>query len=92
MPSGVGAKRLAVFEGKQEGTLSISEQLKAAIEASGQTVHAVAVGSGVDAAVVQCFMSGAVIRLEKTADRLAAYLGLELVKPKSKVKPRQKKE
>jgi transcriptional regulator with XRE-family HTH domain len=70
--------------------MSISDRLKQAISQAG-TLYSVAKGSGVTHPSLLRFMSGERdIRLE-TADKLAAYLGLELQpKSQSKKKPSRK--
>lgn len=69
---------------------SLSDQLKAAAEASGESWYRIAKDSGIDYGTLHRFLSGERdVRLE-TANRLAAYLGLEL-RPKAKPKKRAKK-
>jgi len=63
--------------------VSISQQIKEAIRESGKTVNQIAVESGVAQPILSRFLSDddsqhRDIRLETTADKLAAYLGLEL--------------
>lgn len=62
----------------------LSKQLKAAILASGKSLSEIAAATGVSHPIVSRFLSTDPdahrdIRLEKTADKLAAYFGLELV-------------
>jgi DNA transposition AAA+ family ATPase len=60
----------------------ISEQLKQAIKDSGLTPYAIAKGCGVAQPMLSRFLADddnhRDIRLERTADKLAAFLGLEL--------------
>lgn len=63
--------------------MSISDQLKAAIRSSGLSLGEISRGTGIATPVLSRFMSGEEsshrdIRLEKTADKLAEYLKLEL--------------
>jgi hypothetical protein len=70
----------------------IIDELKRAIRDSGDTIYAVAKGSGVAFPVVSRFMHGERdIRLE-TADRLCAHLGLRLTanKPAKKAAKRKR--
>jgi transcriptional regulator with XRE-family HTH domain len=60
--------------------MSISEELRSTILKSKLTRYAIAVGSGIDHAVLRRFMNGARDIKLKTADQLAKFLGLELVK------------
>lgn len=60
--------------------MTISEELKKAILKTKRTRYAIAVGSGVDHAVLRRFMSGERDIKLKTADQLAKFLGLELTK------------
>jgi predicted transcriptional regulator len=81
--------------------MPISEELKAKIRASGLTMGELSRGSGVAQPILSRFLSDDPdqhrdIRLERTADKLAAYFGLVLAaekpqpKPKAKKKPRPK--
>jgi plasmid maintenance system antidote protein VapI len=58
--------------------LTLAEQLKQAVAATGKSVSAVARESGVPQPVLHRFVTGERGLLLDTADRLAAYLGLEL--------------
>ena len=61
--------------------ISIVDQLRAAIEGCGETPYRIAKETGVPSPTLSRFLNGGRdIRLE-TAATLAAYLGLELVKP-----------
>jgi hypothetical protein len=60
--------------------MSISEELRSTILKSKLTRYAIAVGSGIDHAVLRRFMNGERDIKLKTADQLAKFLGLELVK------------
>jgi hypothetical protein len=64
--------------------MSLSEQLRKAILSSKKTRYAIAVGSGIDHAVLRRFVKGERDIKLKTAESLAEYLGLELAKKKSK--------
>jgi len=57
--------------------MAISEQLREAIEDSGETLYRVAKDSGVSYPVVHSFANGGEIKMT-SADKLADYLGLEL--------------
>jgi len=65
----------------------ISDRLRQAIEASGQSVYRVAKESGVDQSILQRFLAGERMPSLPNADKLAAYLGLEL---RPKARPRRK--
>jgi hypothetical protein len=64
--------------------MSLSEHLRKAILSSKKTKYAIAVGSGVDHAVLRRFLRGERDIKLKTAESLADYLGLELTKKRSK--------
>lgn len=64
--------------------MSLSEQLRKALLSSKKTKYAIAVGSGIDHAVLRRFIKGERDIKLKTAESLAEYLGLELAKKKSK--------
>jgi hypothetical protein len=64
--------------------MSLSEQLRKAILSSKKTRYAIAVGSGIDHAVLRRFVKGERDIKLKTAESLAEYLGLELAKKKAK--------
>jgi len=59
--------------------MSISEQLRQAIEKSPETYYRIAKDAGIDWGTLQRFVDGSRpnIRIE-TVDKLGAYLGLEL--------------
>lgn len=78
----------AMFRDKPGGrTMKLSEQIRKTILASEKTRYAIAVGSGIDHAVLRRFMRGERDIKLRTAEQLAEYLGLELVqKKKAKVK------
>jgi plasmid maintenance system antidote protein VapI len=56
---------------------TLADQLKRAVAATGKSVSAVARESGVPQPVLHRFVTGERGLLLDTADRLAAYLGLE---------------
>lgn len=58
--------------------MNVSEQLHKAVHDSGQSLYAVAKGSGVSYAVLFRFMAGQRGMNLDTAARLIDYLGLEL--------------
>jgi transcriptional regulator with XRE-family HTH domain len=62
--------------------MTVSEQLKKAILSSKKTKYAIAVGSGIDHAVLRRFLKGERDIKLKTADQLATFLGLDLTKKK----------
>jgi hypothetical protein len=66
--------------------MTLSERLRKAVLTSKQTRYAIAIGSGVDHAVLRRFMRGERDIKLKTAESLAEYLGLELVKKKKSSK------
>ena len=77
--------------------MAISEQLREAIRKSGLSVNQLSKESGVPRPVISRFMSDdpAIhrdIRLEATADRLAAYFGLTLTPAKPKTAAPKKRK
>lgn len=58
--------------------MSISDQLRAAIQSSKRTRYAIAVGAGVDHAVLRRFLNKERDIKFGTADKLASFLRLEL--------------
>lgn len=64
---------------KGAGDAPLAHQLRAAIAATGQSLYAVAQGSGVAAPVLQRFVNGERGITLETAGRIAAYLGLALL-------------
>lgn len=62
--------------------MTISEQLLKAIKSAKQTRYAIAVGAGVDHAVLRRFLQGERDIKLRTAEKLAQYLQLELTKKK----------
>jgi len=64
---------------KGAGDVPLARQLQAAIAATGQSLYAIAQGSGVAAPVVQRFVNGERGITLETAGKLAAYLGLALL-------------
>jgi hypothetical protein len=69
---------------------TLSDQIKAAIEASGFSLNQVAKGAGIKQPSLWRFMAAGKshrdIYLEKTADKLAAYFEMRLTKPVAKRK------
>lgn len=63
---------------KKRKKLNAVEQLREAVRQSGQSLYAVAKGSGVDYAVLSRFMHGERGLNLDTAARLMEHLGLEL--------------
>ena len=59
---------------------SLAEEINRVIQSGKQTKYSIAVGSGVDHAVLRRFLTGERDIKLKTADRLAKYLKLELKK------------
>ncbi|NBW39527.1 hypothetical protein EBR25_00845 [bacterium] len=57
---------------------SLAEEINRVIQSGKQTKYSIAVGSGVDHAVLRRFLTGERDIKLKTADRLAKYLNLEL--------------
>lgn len=64
---------------KKAGDAPLTRQLQAAIAASGQSLYAVAQGSGVSAPSLQRFVLGERGITLETAAKVAAYLGLVLM-------------
>jgi len=64
---------------KGAGDVPLARQLQAAIAATGQSLYAIAQGSGVAAPVVQRFVNGERGITLETAGKLATYLGLTLL-------------
>lgn len=77
---------LVVVNGK---VMNLTERLRKAILTSKQSRYAIAIGAGIDHAVLRRFVHGERDITLGTAEHLAEYLGLELV-PK-KAKKRKKK-
>ncbi len=69
--------------------MSLSEQLRQAIQSSGRTIYAVSKESGVPYPVVYRFLKGERTITLVTADKLADYFGLEL-RPREKQKAKRK--
>jgi Helix-turn-helix len=67
---------------EQAGDAPLTQQLKAAIEATGDSLYSIAQGSGVAAPVLQRFVNGERGITLDTAGKLAAYLGLALLPAK----------
>jgi hypothetical protein len=63
--------------------MTLSERLRKAVLTSKKTRYAIAIGSGVDHAVLRRFIRGERDIKLKTAESLANYLDLELVKKKT---------
>ena len=68
--------------------MNLSERLRKAILTSKQSRYAIAIGSGVDHAVLRRFVHGERDITLYTAEQLADYLGLEF----SQKKPRKSKK
>lgn len=66
--------------------MTLTESLKAAILNSKQSRYAIARGAQIDHAVLRRFMNGERDIKLKTAESLATYLDLELVKKKKRSK------
>lgn len=64
---------------KEQSAAPLSDQLRAAITACGQSTNAVAQAAGVPAPVVQRFLAGQRGITLETAGKLARYLGLALL-------------
>ena len=60
------------------------EEICKAIDSGKETKYSIAVGSGIDHAVIRRFISGERDIKLRTADKLAAYLSLNLTKDKKK--------
>ena len=72
--------------------MTVTEQLKAAIKASGETHYRIAKNSGVDSRTLDRFMSGEQDDIKsRTIDLLCDYFGLQLVQTK-RAKPTASKK
>ncbi len=69
---------------KGAGDVPLASQLRAAIAATGQSLYAVARGSGVAPPVLQRFVNGERGITLDTAGKLATYLGLALLPDRGK--------
>ena len=65
-------------------TMTLSDRLRLAVLSSKQSRYAIALGAGVDHAVLRRFMSKERDIKLKTAEHLAEYLELDLVRRKPK--------
>lgn len=64
--------------------MTLSDRLRSAVTSSKRTRYAIALGAGIDHAVLRRFMNKERDIKLKTAESLAEYLDLELVKKKKK--------
>jgi transcriptional regulator with XRE-family HTH domain len=64
--------------------MTLSDRLRSAVLSSKQTRYAIALGAGIDHAVLRRFMNKERDIKLKTAESLAQYLDLDLVKRKKK--------
>jgi plasmid maintenance system antidote protein VapI len=64
--------------------MNLTERLRKAILTSKQSRYAIAIGAGIDHAVLRRFVHGERDITLATAEHLAEYLGLELVSKKAK--------
>jgi hypothetical protein len=62
--------------------MSLNDQLRSAIRSSDQSLYAIAKGTNVHYGVIYRFARGQRDIYLETASKLAAYLGLELMKKK----------
>ena len=67
---------------------TISGRLREAIERSGQTRYRIALATGISQAALSRFITGERGLALESADKLAAYLGLELMPVKQSSKGR----
>jgi transcriptional regulator with XRE-family HTH domain len=67
--------------------MKLSESLRKAVINSKKTRYAIAIGAGVDHAVLRRFMRGERDIKLTTAEHLADFLGLELTHKKNSKKP-----
>lgn len=81
--------RLAQSEvsGYTPGMASVTETLRAELERCGQTRYAVSKATGIPESVLSRFAHGQPLR-GANLDRLAAYLGLVLVKKPGRITPK----
>jgi len=63
--------------------MTVSNQLRLAIKSSKKTKYAIAVGAGIDHAVLRRFLNNERDIKLKTADKLASFLQLELKRTRS---------
>ena len=68
--------------------MKLSDRLRKAVLNSKQTRYAIAVGAGIDHAVLRRFMRGERDIKLTTAEHLAEYLGLELTQKRTSTKPK----
>jgi hypothetical protein len=68
--------------------MSLSQQLRQAIESSGLTLYRVTVDAGLPYATVYRFYHGVRSLSLESADKLADYFGMRLTRPK-RPKPKQ---
>ena len=68
--------------------LSLSEQIRRAIESSSQSHYRICKEAGVDKATLSRFMTGERGLTSQSMDRLADYLGLELCEQNGRAKGR----
>jgi DNA-binding phage protein len=78
--------RLVLTRNGKPFNLTLTDSLRTAIRESGLTCYRIAKDTGVDKAVLSRFLRGSVSPQLDAADRLAAYLGLQLV-PAPDAKP-----
>ena len=62
--------------------MAISDQLRAAVEGSGLTRHAIATAAGIPGPSLHRFMTGERGLTLETAAKLAAFFQMQLTKPK----------
>lgn len=63
---------------------TIADTLRRAIEESGESVYAIAKGSGIAQPVLHRFVAGERDLTTRTADKLLVYFGFDLVRRKGK--------
>lgn len=76
----------SVTVGVNGKVMNLTERLRKAILTSKQSRYAIAIGAGIDHAVLRRFVHGERDITLGTAEHLAAYLGLELAPKKTRKK------
>jgi transcriptional regulator with XRE-family HTH domain len=66
---------------KQQPSLKLSEQIRAAVEGSGVSAYRISADTKLDKAALSRFMSGTRGLSMESLDTLAGYLGLQIVRP-----------
>jgi hypothetical protein len=70
---------------------TVTDTLRRAVERSGETRYAISKATGISEATLSRFVVRGTPLRSETIDTLAAYLGLELVRKREQLKPRNRK-